>query len=508
MNPAAGEQQQCAASAPPLGSARPGAALVGAARACLLAAILAAFYAGSLGLDFYADDYVFLDRAQLDSARDWPSWFSFERNREGLLDRHHAYRPLSTNAWFGSLRALFGADPLAFHAANLALLWLNAMLVARVLAAQGCAPGLGFGLALGYATSAIAADGQLWLSVVQDLLATSAALASWLAFERARRERRGRWLALALAWLLVALLSKESALALPLLLLLREPGPRPAGAPLPPLAQRLCGPACAALVAGAFALWRIAAFGLPERGPYAQSLDFVLPNLGRHLLWAGEATLLLRSASALAAAAVAVALLAWCGGDRSRRLFGHGAAWFLAALLPVLFLSGHAYPFYLTLPLVGLAIAAAASLEAAAALLPQRARAPLAVAALAGFVALSHARFERRLAPLATRSALTRSILAQLREQLPQLPHGALLYFERPATLPRDTLFKHRGAVLRVLYDDDSLRGYELPPREGEAPWRLNRGPGSVLRLRADGKLEIIEARRVRDPAPPPAAAP
>ncbi len=484
---------------PQLGALRARGA--GSLAAAALAALLAAFYAGSFEIDFYGDDYVFLDRARLDSAGDWPVWFSLERNREGLLDRHHAYRPLSTNVWFGTLHALFGADARCFHAANLALLWLNALLLWRLLARFCASRALGLALAGVYAISSVGFEGQLWLSVVQDLLLTTGVLASWLCYERHRERPSARALAALLAWQLAALLSKETALVLPLLLLLREAwcGER-AGAAWRP---RLLALASSALLAGGFAWFRIAGFGLPAAGPYALGAgEHALPNLARYASWAGQSLFFAREPWLLLAALLAAALCAFRGGTRSARRFGLGLSCFAAALLPVLFLRAHAYPFYLTLPLVGLVLAAAASLEALGARLPARLRLPLAAAALCAFAWLSFARLEQRLAPLVARSALTRGILAQLRERLPELPRGARLYFERPATLPRDTLFKHRGAVLRVLYDDDSLRVFELDPRDPEAPFALRHGPAPILRLDAQGRLELLEpARADRPPA-------
>jgi hypothetical protein len=474
---------------PPAAAAKPRAGEpTRLAIALALGGALALLFGSSAQLDFYGDDFVFLDRARIDELREIPSWFSLERNRAGMLGGRHAYRPLSTNVWFGTGLAAFGPDARSFHVANLLLAWVHALLVARLLEVLGCTRGLAAGLALATAASTIGAEAQLWLSVVQDLLASVFVLACALAFERSAIGARG----LALAWLVAGLLSKETASCTPLLLLAidRARGARAAGA----LARRVrqipaVGAAIAVLI---YLALRLTLVGLPVRGPYALGVDHVGTNLVRHLYWSAHALFRIADPLGLSLAGIASAAVAGLGGPRSRRLALCGLAWYAAALAPVSLLRAHAYPFYLTLPSVGLAIAAAGVVEGLRDRLPARARIPLGAALLAAFLASSHARFEERRAALAARSALTRSVIAQWRERFPVIAPGSQFYFELPPGLPRETLFIGDGAALRVAYRDPSLRVYEIEAGAAGRSARRRDRALPLVRLAANGRLEVV----------------
>lgn len=179
----------------------------GAAFAGLALGLL--FYGPTLGAYLTGDDFIWLyEASRLDSVQDlWrPGHFPFVRPTNTLFH------------WLGW--QAFGTWPAGYHAAMLVLhlgtvvllyLWIRSLTGSF---AAGLAAGLVF---LAYAQHL---ESVVWLSAVGETLAAPAMLGSLLCY-RAWRVRGGRGLwAGALACLAAALLSKESAYALPLLLIL------------------------------------------------------------------------------------------------------------------------------------------------------------------------------------------------------------------------------------------------------------------------------------------------
>jgi hypothetical protein len=455
--------------------------------AVALAGAIAALYGRAIELDFAGDDFLFLDRARIASLGEIPDWFSLERNQAGMPDGRHAYRPLSTNVWFGAGLLGFGPDPRAFHLAALALAWVQALLAAKLLESLGCTRLLAAGLALASASSAIAAEAQLWLSVVQDQLASTAVLACVLRFRDSGIKAR----VTALGWLFVALLSKEIAVCTPFLLLALRTAhdTRRAGHAARDHSLRI-----ATLAVLLYLGFRLGLIGLPDQGPYALGFAHLRTNLERHLYWSANAVFRRGDPHQLALASSAALLLPLIAGSRRRALLLSGLAWYAAALAPALLLRAHAYPFYLTLPSVGLAIAAAAVLETLRDRVPAQLRLPLGVALLALFAASSWQRFEERRTRLAQRSELTRSVIAQWRERFPTLPPGSRFVFELPPGLPPETLFIGDGAALRVHYADSSLRVYERLPDTSARPATPRAGELPFVRLTREGRLEVIDS--------------
>jgi hypothetical protein len=156
--------------------------------------------AGVLGAGFLNDDFVFLEQARTQS-------LLHSLTRGDALGNY--YRPLSRQIYFAALTPLAHGSPHVFHAVNFAIfLGILALLADLLLVLVPPLPALA-GL-LYFATLPLQRVGWLWISCSQDLLALLFGLAGVAAYRRSRR-----WLAL--AFMLAALASKESALALPVL---------------------------------------------------------------------------------------------------------------------------------------------------------------------------------------------------------------------------------------------------------------------------------------------------
>ncbi len=189
-----------------------------------VAAVVLIAYWPVTGLGFYADDWIFYDLAGRLSFSDYLAKYFDPRVQTTW------YRPVQ-GLLFRLEFMLFGRDPLGYHLLNvsqhLANCWLLFLLVRRVMDRRRPA----LIAALLFAALPTAALAVFWPGVV-DTLETFLFLTAiwfWLSFLRTERHRE-YWLAF--ATFILALLTKEIAVSLPILFLLIERywGPRPAPA--------------------------------------------------------------------------------------------------------------------------------------------------------------------------------------------------------------------------------------------------------------------------------------
>jgi Flp pilus assembly protein TadD len=320
-------------------------------------------------------------------------------------------RVLSLGVWFRAGLAAFGANPVAFHVAQLAMHAATALLLYRVLGRRMSAGRAAVGAVL-FLTSPALFDALHWTSAITDVMCgLGLAIAAWLVIEHGRD--RGSE---PLAWLAVvahalAMLAKETAVgAAPALALIHgRCGDRTARARI---AVTL---AIAALVATrAAGAWQT---GTGE--PYALAPAAALLNLPGYVAAAALGGLAASSPSDLlwarqigVIAAGAALLLLWIGALIVRRSPGAwpGFIWFIGVLAPVLFLERQFHFFYLYAALPGLVLSVSL-LAAGAARAEQRwVAVALAVFQIAAIEARSTARLPS--APLPTDFVLRRALIA------------------------------------------------------------------------------------------------
>lgn len=128
------------------------------------------------------------------------------------------YRPLTFQLWLWIARALF-AHPGLYHALWVVLGFGICALLFAVLRRAGTAPRIAFAAAAAFALNPYAAYVHGWVATLAELLWTACALAiAWFAFD-ARRSARELAIA-AFVFTTLALIAKETALAIPALLAL------------------------------------------------------------------------------------------------------------------------------------------------------------------------------------------------------------------------------------------------------------------------------------------------
>lgn len=363
-------------------------------------------YAPALRLFFAQDDVTFLSRA----AGLEPTPWSFAR-------------PLSEGVAWRVLYGLFGLAPAPFHAVRLGLHLASVALVyvigLRLLRGRGEAGAAAFL----FASSVIGFTVLHWASCIVETMVTALALGALAlhldALERGSRARL--WAAALLA--AAALLSKESAVGLPVVLALA------AFFALPPRAAlRSSLPAVGLFSALALAFLATRAHLTYAQYGEAYALTFAplslfaefCAYLRRCLMFSvalGEAKAPAGPALYLPALGMMTAIVAALLAERdaARRPAAIGAVWFLVLLLPVLPLAQHATDYYLYLPWAGLCWLIPFAFGRILARAPRGVGAAVAVVALAGFSALQwsgvQARKRARLGPLPADKVMRESLL-------------------------------------------------------------------------------------------------
>ncbi len=352
----------------------------------LLIAIAVWVHHPALRTFFAQDDVTFLARARGLAATPWS-----------------LARPLSEGLIWRGLEALFGLNPLPYHLFTFGLHLANTALVyaigARLLGHRAAA----LGAAALFGASGIAFTPLTWTSCLVELTVTTCTLGSFALWLRGREPERPVLLALATVLGLAALLSKESAILFPAVLVvacfrLGAPGAKP----------RVLFPQ--AIATGTWAAAFLATLSRVHyigSDTYAMSgaPQFIGANLATYLRWVVTPQDPIRDrfaamdpgawATGLVVAA-AIAALLWSQRREPAHPEEVGAIWFLAFLAPVVPLAHHTYLYYLYLPFAGLCwLAAGAALRLTRSLPPTAAwaRAPLALGlavACSGLVWVEH----------------------------------------------------------------------------------------------------------------------
>ena len=203
-------------SAPP---GPPAATLGRRAVGVLVALVAAAAYAATLGYELVWDDTLLIQQSwRLHHWQALPSLLTSHFWSE-VGEVSHYYRPLITLSFFLDVQ-VWGLQPLGFHLTNVlahAAVTLAVLAVAR--RALGGEPAATI-CALVFALHPLHTESVSFVSGRTDVIATLFFLLALLAYDRGRERDGGRPIAWSLAAYLLALLSKEVAITLPLVLVL------------------------------------------------------------------------------------------------------------------------------------------------------------------------------------------------------------------------------------------------------------------------------------------------
>lgn len=332
----------------------------------LLALAVAGLYAQTLSFDFSGhDDYQLIKEKAGMLSNPANVLKAFETD---VVWGHQEiyYRPVLTLSFMTD--AIWGGmKPFAFHLGNLLLHLLAVLLLFRFLSRLGIPPGRGLVAVLFFAVHPLLSQGVGWIPGRNDPLLTALALGSFLAFMEYAQKGRKLDLVWHLLLFLLALLSKETAVFLPVMafgywMFLKKDGEKAGGMKiLLPIAGWI-------LMAAAYYLLRMNAIQ-PGASLAAARVNTLSQNLTGFVSYIGKvffpfklsgdpipADLPIGYGLFSLAGLAAVFVL---GGIRDRKLFWFGLSWFILFLVPT-FLGNTSYANFaehrMYLPLCGFTV--------------------------------------------------------------------------------------------------------------------------------------------------------
>lgn len=478
--------------------------------------VLIWLYVPSINFSFFFDDYVTLDSSRLASASDVLKSFSPYHAGADSSERVPFYRPLSTYAYFGVMQAVAGANPLYFRVMNLALLGTISFLIyflIRMLTEDELA---GFFGAVLYSLNTSHALTQMWVSCAAELIVTLMATISFLTYVMWVRNHRASCFVISIFAFVLALLSKEIAIAVPGFMLLYElvyGKPASRGGILA-LGKRL---APFAIVGIAYLIFWLTNLGVPESGAYRLSIGlYIVKNFFQYLAWAvGSYLIGFLNVSRLDTLVVqnlfrekgwwliflkfllvllGLFFLSWRKGWRIAKDALFSLGWFSLALLPVIFAPDRLYHYYLLLPDVGLMLVIgliAARLVESLAPVSHAAKMIVSLIFIAAVMIHSTLAIREEEASLARATEKIASIDRQLLEKVPNPPNDTSFVFSGNYG---GWWVKNLSPAVRVLYDNPSLNATAM--ENGRIPEKVERSPSPVYLVDIrDGVVYVTRAK-------------
>jgi len=166
--------------------------------------------------------FVWDDRYAIVTNTSLKSWKTLAQTLWGRLDPTVSmYRPVTGSIIFFQYH-LFGLHPWGYHLTSILLHAIACALVFRVAQQLSAVRSVALFASLLFAVHGAHLEAVAWVSALAEPLVVSFVLAGLLAYLRYRQERQGKWLAAICVLLFLGLLTKETAIALPLLLLAYE----------------------------------------------------------------------------------------------------------------------------------------------------------------------------------------------------------------------------------------------------------------------------------------------
>lgn len=177
----------------------------------LVVLISVLIYLPSLTTFFSADDWFHLRVSQIGTAQQFANFFSFVRNPESIA----FYRPLSTQVFFFIFQKSFGLNPLPYHAFVLLCFGLSLFLINRSAAFLLSSEKKALLVIFIYGFSVSNFTRLYFLSAFQEIAMVNFSLLCILSYLYDRREK-------SLFFFILALLSKETAIVIPAILLVLD----------------------------------------------------------------------------------------------------------------------------------------------------------------------------------------------------------------------------------------------------------------------------------------------
>jgi len=441
------------------------------AGAVALAAILATslyVYRGTFAGFFVQDDYGWLASSRFQSLSDYGKVFF--RFNPALT-----YRPLSQETFFFLGQKIFGLWPPGYHLFSVLFHSLSAVLL-YVLARRFCPVLPSLVGTLFFTLHSAHFRSVFWISALPEPMALAFILSSFLLFIRFdRRDDRAAWI-LSVVAMGLAMMSKESALTLPLVL---------AAYSLFYSRSRLPWTLPFFAISGLYAMLRIVSVPLAQY-PLVFGSE-LLDNISAYFAWAAgfsQTLLVLRLGQnarywyPVAAVGFVVAVALALALARNRRTAAFAAIWFVIALQPVLYFRQHIDHYYLVPALAALALLIAAALPEPRAARDWRALLPAAViVCYTLWFAPVSIRLEGRW--WNQRTMTGKRILDQMQAADRRFPAGRIAY-----------VFGFTEPEFGVLQRDAAFKAFGFSPTRYALVGLNDDVPGHIRRLQRNGGIQ------------------
>ena len=459
-------------------------------------------YLPSVSYFFAQDDFFFLFHA---------SHFGLDGLVDHLKPVGPFFRPLSTSLYFGAMLELFGLKPSAYHAFSIVVFCSGVLLVYHVGNAIFKNREAGFAVAVFYLTRGALFEAVSWASGIQDLLMTFFVFVSLLAFFKYGRGGR-HWYFLSIGAFAAALLSKETAVVFPLIILAigtlwgeHDSRFRHPMAILPFFA-----------VSVAYVLVRSSLVQtMPGAGEYATGIGFFwFANFARYFLACFNmllipaasfslSPLLLRLGAIMTIAILAIPLYvgrvrrragaasaaseaeAGASGDLKPAAFG--LIVFALGIMPALQFKDRFEPYYASLACMGVALILAATLQTFSG---RRIKAVVLVGVFViSMVTIAQLR-ARQLSHVGKFSSIAEQAINDLRPVLEDVPPGATIRILNPGSYLKSALYSEKAIkvffpqVESVIFDGQAS-GHEL--KEDEIAFMYSNGGLRVMKQQSHG---------------------
>jgi len=444
-------------------------------------------------------------------------------------DHLHSYRPLTYIFFSSLLFPAFKLDPLGYHVVVLCVHLVVSLLFFRLLREVVKAP-------------AAALAGMLWFGVhsvnfyitydasfLPDFMHGLFCAAALLCYALHWRSGKRSWLAAGLISFLLALLSKESSVVLPVgvvaidLLLRTRPCPEP-GAVEPGAQVSGSGserpwwrPSLSTLPFFALALIYLGWTLYIKRGeiypsggstePYALTLAWPVMALKlRYVAWSGNLPIMFARRGwlpyaaivAMASALLWIVRLAARTARPIRRNLLACAAWAFAGLLPVLFINQLPMKHNLYLPVLSCAVGLALMIDRA---LSESGSLPRGWVLFPAGLVLGTALLmpgELKYSWVGEASDIAESSLDMMKREHPALPSGALLYLLPTQVRGVSSWYFQDGALFKLFYGDRSLK-MRFADQGASLPVDFATRPDVLISRLHDRRLWDVTYRYKRD---------
>lgn len=343
----------------------------------LLVIILTGFvaYFPSLKYGFSQDDFIHLYSSKASNIGEFLNFFNPFYHFPDIF----FYRPLATQVYFFLNQSLFGLNPLPFHLEGLFLHLMNSILFYFLVKKLWQNPKIAFLSAFFYTISAAHFLSLYYISAFQEIARILFILLSLLSFLKFQETGKNRMYILSLLTFTASILSKETSLITPLLLIPLSIMARKEQKVLVVIKSTLKLILPFLVIILIYTAVRLAGFqSIFNEGSYDTTFAFsgIIQNLKWYLIWSFGLPEVLSNYPSLKPASLIQfskdlpygsllilfftflmlisSILIYRLKNLTKRAFFASTAIFFISLGPVLVLSGHRYPQYLDLAFIGL----------------------------------------------------------------------------------------------------------------------------------------------------------